>query len=86
MSVNKICADVGIRVNLSSSQTFADLVLALGRTLQLAHKHGHFPFGTVAEEVAMANFLLQLYNYTTYTHLGWTYSWPPSQIFLLSSS
>ena len=45
--------DVGIRVNLSSCQTFVDLTLALERTLQLARKHGHFPFGTVAEEVAI---------------------------------
>ena len=45
--------DVGIRVNLSSCQTFVDLMLALERALQLARKHGHFPFGTVAEEVAI---------------------------------
>ena len=44
-------ADVGLRVNLSSSETFADLVVALGRSLQLARQHGHFPFTTVAEEV-----------------------------------
>ena len=49
---NNNYTDVGIRVNLSSSKTFIDLVLALGRTLQLARKHGHFPFGTVAEEVS----------------------------------
>lgn len=43
--------DVGIRVNLSSCESFADLVVALGQSLQLARKHGHFPFRTVAEEV-----------------------------------
>ena len=44
--------DVGLRVNLSSSETFADLVVALGRSLQSARQHSHFPFATVAEEVS----------------------------------
>ena len=43
--------DVAIRVNLSSSETFADLVVALGKSLMSAHNHGHFPFSTVADEV-----------------------------------
>jgi hypothetical protein len=43
--------DAAIRVNLSSSETFADLVITLGKTLQSANKHGHLPFGPVAEEV-----------------------------------
>ena len=45
--------DVGLRVNLSSSETFADLVVALGKTLQSARNHSHFPFSTVAEEVSI---------------------------------
>ena len=44
--------DVGLRVNLSSSETFADLVVALGKTLQSARNHSHFPFSTIAEEVS----------------------------------
>ena len=43
--------DVGIRVNLSSCETFADLIVALGRSLQSARNHSHFPFSTVADEV-----------------------------------
>lgn len=45
--------DAAIRVNLSSSETFADLVMALSRSLDSAHKHGHLPFGPVAEEVGL---------------------------------
>ena len=44
-------AGVGIRVNMSSCRTFVDLVLSLGKNLQLARKHGHLPFGNVADEV-----------------------------------
>ena len=43
--------DVAIRVNLSSSETFADLVVALGKSLMSARNHSHFPFSTVADEV-----------------------------------
>ena len=43
--------DVAIRVNLSSSETFADLVVSLGKSLMSARNHGHFPFSTVADEV-----------------------------------
>ncbi len=44
--------DVGLRVNLSSCPTFADLAISLWKTLQLARNHGHFPFSTIAEEVS----------------------------------
>ena len=44
-------ADVGVRVNLSSCETFVDLVLALGRSLQLARNHYNFSFATATEEV-----------------------------------
>ena len=42
---------MGIRVNLSSCETFADLVVSLSKTLQSTHRYAHFPFNTVAEEV-----------------------------------
>ena len=48
-----LCSDVGMRVNLSSCETFVDLVLALGKTLQSVHNHHHFPFSTVTDEVQM---------------------------------
>lgn len=44
-------ADVGIRVNLSSCETFADLMIAMERQLQLASQHAHFPFQTIIDEV-----------------------------------
>lgn len=43
--------DVGVRVNLSSSETFLDLVVAVGKTLQSVRHHHHFPFSTVTDEV-----------------------------------
>ena len=49
--VGSFLTDVAIRVNLSSSETFADLVVALGKSLMSARNHGHFPFSTVADEV-----------------------------------
>ena len=45
--------DVGLRVNLSSSENFVDLVLALGKSLQSVRNHHHFPFTTVTDEVGM---------------------------------
>ena len=47
--------DVGIRVNLSSCETFVDLVVALGKSLQSARNHYNFSFATVTEEVCVAN-------------------------------
>ncbi len=43
---------VGLRVDLSSNSTFADLILSLWGSLQSARCHSHFPFSLVAEEVS----------------------------------
>ncbi len=51
MVLASLLTDVGVRVNLSSCPTFADLVVALWKTLQIARNHGHFPFSMIAEEV-----------------------------------
>ena len=55
--------DVGIRVNLSSCQTFVDLVLALGKSLQSVRNHHHFPFTTVTDEVCLTD--ISLYSKTS---------------------
>eukprot|EP00731_Ephydatia_muelleri_P023922 Em0016g193a len=55
--------NVGLRVNLSSSETFADLVVALGKTLQSARNHSHFPFSTIAEEVGLIRGLPVRFTY-----------------------
>ena len=60
---------VGIRVNLSSCPTFADLVVALGKTLQLARNHGHFPFSTIAEEVLLCDVFICIETIMSDTHL-----------------
>ena len=38
-------------MNLSSCETFADLMIAMERQLQLASQHAHFPFQTIIDEV-----------------------------------
>ena len=48
-----VSSDVGVRINLSSCETFVDLVLALGKSLQSVRNHHHFPFTTVTDEVYM---------------------------------
>ena len=50
-----VLSDAGIRVNLSSCETFADLVVSLENSLRSARNHCHYPFGTVAEEVSHHN-------------------------------
>ena len=47
--------DVGVRVDLSSSETFVDLILALGKTLQSVRNHYHFPFSTLTDEVCVSD-------------------------------
>lgn len=47
-----LIADVAIRVNLSSCETFADLMVAMERQLQVASQHAHFPFKTIIDEVS----------------------------------
>lgn len=80
--------DVAIRVNLSSSETFADLVVALGKSLMSARNHGHFPFSTIADEVhcygqehRMTSSLLLSFL----SLVDWANQWPSNQILLPSS-
>ena len=55
MYINYYVIDVGVRVDLSSSETFVDLILALGKTLQSVRNHYHFPFSTLTDEVCVSD-------------------------------
>ena len=43
--------DVALRVNLSASETFLHLMIAMEQQLKMVLERGHFPFKTVIEEV-----------------------------------
>lgn len=86
---NSFLTDVAICVNLSSSETFADLVVALGKSLMSAHNHGHFPFSTVADEVCCYGQERRMTSSLLLSFLSlvdWANQWPSNQILLPSSS
>ena len=79
--------DVGLRVNLSSSETFADLLVALGKTLQSARNHCHFPFSTVAEEVSGCVAMVHACGFKPVLYcLGWPDSGLADPIFLFPAA
>lgn len=59
---------IGLRVDLSSCPTFADLIQSLWVSLQADRCHSHYSFSDVASEVSILHIVIHVYIYcATYT-------------------